>query len=363
MGEIAAKEALKRAGVAFDAVVETFFGNARQAGCGPNPARQIAVRAGVPHASPALTVNQACASGLRAIALAADAIRLDRGDVFLAGGTESMSNAPYMLPRARWGYRLGHGEVVDAMYKDGFQCPLAGQLMGRTAETLAEQYQITRGEQDLYALESQRRAWAARERLAAEIVPVLIPDKRKHPTAFATDEHVRGDATLDELAQLPPVFKDEGTVHAGNSSGITDAAAAMIVASGDALKAHGLKPMARIIDYTVVGVDPNVMGIGPVPAVRRLLEKTKMKLDQVDLIEINEAFAAQVLACERELHFDPARTNVNGGGIALGHPIGCSGARIVVTLVHEMNRRAARLGLATLCVSGGMGMAMLVERT
>lgn len=362
LGAVAAGEALTRAGLPPSVIEEVFFGHARQAGCGPNPARQVAAKAGVPFASPAMTVNQACASGLRAIALAFRAISVGEREVCLAGGTESMSNTPYMLPRARWGYRLGHGELVDGMYKDGFFCPIAGQLMGCTAETVAEQYGIGRAEQDQYAVESQRRATAAAAKLAGEITPVTIKDRKGQPVDFVTDEHVRADATQAGMAKLSPVFKEDGTVHAGNSSGITDGAAALVVLSADAAKRLGVTPMARIVDYTVVGVDPRIMGIGPVPAVRKLIEKTGIGLEQIDLIELNEAFAAQVIACQRDLHLDLDKTNVNGGAIALGHPIGCTGARIVVTLAHEMARRTARYGLATLCVSGGMGMAMLFER-
>jgi acetyl-CoA C-acetyltransferase len=361
LGVTAAKSAIERAGISPDAISESLFGQARQAGCGPNPARQIAIGSGIPHTAPAATINQACASGLRAITMATDAVRLGRGDVILAGGTESMSNVPYLLMRARFGYRLGDGELLDGNFKDGFFCPLADQLMGRTAETLAEQYSISRDEQDRYAVESQKRAMTAAARLAAEITPTATGDK-KQSASFATDEHVRGDSSLEGLAKLKPVFKDDGTVHAGNSSGITDAAAAMLIMSESAVKKHRAKPLARIVDYTVVGVDPKVMGIGPVPAVKQLIEKTKVGLDQVDLIELNEAFAAQVIACQRELKFDFAKTNVNGGAIALGHPIGCTGARIVVTLTHEIQRRGSRYGLATLCVSGGMGMAILLEK-
>ncbi len=362
LGIVAAKGAIERGKVAPNDIEETFLGHARQGGCGPNPSRQIAVKAGIPVSAPALTINQACASGLRSVTLAYDAITLGHRDVILAGGTESMSNTPYLLLKARFGYRLGHGELLDGNIKDGFFCPLADQLMGRTAETLAEQYGITREEQDRYALSSQQRAAAAQKKLQEEMVPVMLGDKKKGMTAFLVDEHVRSEATLEELSQLQPVFKENGTVHAGNSSGITDAAAAMLVMSESAVKKHNATPFARIVDYTVVGVDPKIMGIGPVPAVRQLVEKTSIGLDQIDLIELNEAFAAQVLACQRELKFDLEKTNVNGGGIALGHPIGCSGARIVVTLVHEMRRRKSRYGLATLCVSGGMGIAMLVER-
>ncbi|HWO57388.1 MAG TPA: acetyl-CoA C-acyltransferase [bacterium] len=362
LGVAAARAAIARAGVDPRGIAESVIGHARQAGCGPNPARQIAIRAGLPDTIPAATINQACASGLRAIALAHDAIRLGRADMVLAGGTESMSNTPYLLTRARFGYRLGHGELLDGNYQDGFFCPLADQLMGRTAETLAERYAISRDEQDEYALRSQQRAAAARAHWQTEIAPVMVADRKQGMIPFSTDEHVRGETTRDDLRQLAPVFKDHGSVTAGNSSAITDAAAAMLIVSGEAVQQHGLTPQARIVDYTVVGVDPKVMGLGPVPAIRQLLERTRIPLAKIDLIELNEAFAAQVIACDRELHLDMERTNVNGGAIALGHPIGCSGARIVVTLVHEMNRRQSRYGLAALCVSGGMGMAMLLEK-
>jgi len=362
LGVIAAKASLANAGVVPDAIVETFFGHGRQAGCGPNPARQIAVRAGIPQSSPAMTVNQACASGMRAIALAHQSIQSGSGDVYLAGGTESMSNTPYMLPRARWGYRLGDGELVDGMYRDGFQCPIAEQLMGRTAENLVEEYGISRAEQDRYALESQRRAGASRDVLALEMTPITLTDRKGQSSAFRLDEHVRANATLESMAKLPPVFKENGSVHAGNSSGITDGAAACIVMSEAALKRHDVTPMARIVAYSNVGVEARRMGIGPVAAVQKLLADTKMTLNDIDLMELNEAFAAQVIACQRELRFDMETTNVNGGAIALGHPIGCSGTRIVVSLLHEMQRRKSRYGIATLCVSGGMGMAMLFER-
>lgn len=362
LGVFATKASLAKANVAPDVIAETFFGHGRQAGCGPNPARQIAVRAGIPHSSPAMTVNQACASGLRAIALSAQSIQTGSGEVYLAGGTESMSNTPYMLPRARWGYRLGDGELVDVMYRDGFQCPIAEQLMGRTAENLVEDYGISRAEQDRYALESQRRAGAARDALALEMTPITLTDRKGQSSDFRIDEHVRPHATLEGMAKLPPVFKEDGTVHAGNSSGITDGAAACVVLSAGAATRLGVTPMARIVAHANVGVDARRMGIGPVAAVQKLLADTKMTLSDIDLIELNEAFAAQVLACQRELRLDMETTNVNGGAIALGHPIGCSGARIVVTLLHEMQRRTSRYGIATLCVSGGMGMAMLFER-
>jgi acetyl-CoA C-acetyltransferase len=363
LGVAAAKEAMRRAGVAPDAVDECLFGHGRQAGGGTNTARQVMVRAGVPVSVPATTVNMACASSLKSIALAFDSIRLGRNRAVLAGGTESMSNTPYFLMDARFGYRLGHSEVVDGMYKDGFQCPLADQLMGRTAETLAEQYAITRREQDEFAVRTQQRcaAAAARGVWKEETFAVDVPG-RKGPTQITLDEHPRADATVESMGKLPAVFKEGGTVHAGNSSGITDGAAAMLVLSADRASELGVAPMARVVDWTAAGVDPKVMGIGPVPAVKKLLERNKLTLADVDLVELNEAFAAQVLACDRDLKFDPERLNVNGGAIALGHPIGATGARICVTLLHEMKRRGAKRGIATLCVSGGMGFAMLFER-
>jgi acetyl-CoA C-acetyltransferase len=355
LGVESVKATLARSGIDPAAVDEVIFGNARQAGVGPNAARQIAIRSGLRHEVPAYTVNQACGSGLRAIMNAADQIQLGNAHVILAGGTESMSNTPYLLPRARWGYRMGNTEVIDGMVRDGFMCPLADEMMGSTAETLADRSGISREEQARDAVESQRQAGAAygENRFADEIVPV---------GNVTQDEHPRFDADLGSMAKLPPVFRKGGSVHAGNSSGVTDGAASMLVASEAAVKQHGLKPMARIVGYAQAGVDPKVMGIGPVPATQKLLAKTGVSLDDIDLIELNEAFAAQVIACDRELHFDPARLNVHGGAISLGHPIGCTGARIATTLMHALATREKKLGLATLCISGGMGLSMLVER-
>jgi acetyl-CoA C-acetyltransferase len=362
LGVAAAKEALRRAGVKSADVDETLFGHGRQAGGKTNTARQVAVRAGIPVEATATTINMACASSLKTIALASDSIRLGRNRCVLAGGTESMSNTPFFLLDARFGYRLGHGEVVDGMYHDGFQCPLADQLMGRTAETLAEQYGISRAEQDAYAVRTQQRCAAATARglWKEESFGIEVPG-RKGPTVLAEDEHPRADATLESMAKLPAVFKKDGSVHAGNSSGITDGAAAMLVLSASRASELGVTPMARLVDWTQAGVDPKVMGIGPVPALRKLLERNRLSLADIDLVELNEAFAAQVLACDRDLRFDPERLNVNGGAIALGHPIGATGSRIVVTLLHEMKRRGAKRGVATLCVSGGLGMALLFE--
>jgi acetyl-CoA C-acetyltransferase len=362
MGVVAAKAAMERAGVQASQVEETIFGNARQAGGGPNPARQISVRSGVPEEVPAFTVNKACASGMKAITLAYQAIVLGESSCILAGGTESMSRLPYYLDGARWGYRLGNQELVDGMYRDGFFCPLAKMVMGETAEVLAEQYKITRDEQDEYALMSQTRAARAiaAGRFEAEIAPVTIEGK-KGTSTFARDEHPFPGASLEKLAKLPPVFSKTGTVSAGNSSGITDGAAAVVVASEHFVKQNNLKPLTRIAAVAAAGVDPRTMGIGPVPALQKLQDKDNLRLHDFGLIELNEAFAAQVLACDRALGFNRDRLNVNGGAIALGHPIGCTGTRITVTLVHEMLKRNTKRGVATLCVSGGMGMALALE--
>lgn len=362
LGVIAARAALERAAIEPRRVDEAIFGCARQAGSGPNVARQVAWRSGLGDVVPAYTVNQACGSGLKAIILGYQEIVLGNASSILAGGTESMSRLPYYVEAARWGMRLGHQPLVDGMYRDGFFCPMSEMLMGETAELLAEQYGISREEQDRFAACSQQRAERAiREgQFRDEIVPVEIKDK-KESRLLDTDEHPRPGTTVELLAKLPPVFAKTGTITAGNSSGITDAAAATVLASEELVANQKLKPLARILDYSSAGVDPKVMGIAPVPAVHTLLQKNHWRLDDFDLIELNEAFAAQVLACDRELRFDHSRLNVNGGAIALGHPIGCTGARIVVTLLHEMRKRRARRGLATLCISGGMGLALAVE--
>jgi len=361
MGAVAAKAAMERTGIRPEQVEETIFGNARQAGGGPNPARQISLRSAVPQEVPAFTVNQACASGLKSIALAYQAILMGEASCILAGGTESMSRLPYYL-EARWGYRLGNQELVDGMYRDGFFCPLAKMVMGETAEVLAEHYKISREEQDEYALLSQARAARAiaAGRFDTELVPVTIEGK-KGANTFSRDEHPFAEASMEKLGKLAPVFSKTGTVTAGNSSGITDGAAAVVVASEHFVKTNSLRPLARISAATSAGVDPRTMGIGPVPALRKLEEKHNLRLHDFGLMELNEAFAAQVLACDRELNFNRDKLNVNGGAIALGHPIGCTGARIAVTLLHEMLKRNTRRGVATLCVSGGMGMALALE--
>jgi acetyl-CoA C-acetyltransferase len=361
MGVVAATAAMERAGIQPGQVEETIFGNARQAGGGPNPARQISIRSGVPQETPAFTVNKACASALKAIALGYQSILLGDADCVLAGGTESMSRLPYYL-EARWGYRLGNQQLVDGMYRDGFFCPLAKMVMGETAEVLAEQYKISRDEQDEYALLSQTRAARAitAGRFNDELSPVIIEGK-KGAITFSRDEHPFPDASLEKLGKLAPVFSKTGTITAGNSSGITDGAAALILAGEHFVKHNNLKPLARIAAVSSAGVDPRTMGIGPVPALRKLEEKHNLKLHDFGLVELNEAFAAQVLACDRELNFNRDKLNVNGGAIALGHPIGCTGARITATLLHEMLKRNTKRGVATLCVSGGMGMALALE--
>lgn len=344
-------------------VDELIFGVGRQAGAGPNPARQVAVGSGIPESSTAYTLNMACGSGLLSIIQAADSIRRGESDVVVAGGTESMSRLPYYLERARTGYRLGHGELTDGMYRDGFQCPMADQLMGATAENLAEEFDISREAQDEYAVETQRRCEVARGagRFADEIVPVEVPN-RKGPIVVTQDEHPRDGVTLESMQKLRPVFKDGGSVHPGNSSGITDGAAALVLASEKAVADLGMTPIAVIGEASRAGVEPRRMGVGPVPAVRKLLERTGRSLGDYGLVELNEAFAAQVIACDRELQIDSDRLNVNGGAIALGHPIGATGARITTTLIHEMRRRNVERGLATLCISGGMGLALELER-
>ncbi len=343
---------------------ELVFGNARQAGGGPNVARQISVRSGIPVSVPAWTVNMACGSGLKALALAVESVELGRCKIAIAGGTESMSRLPFLLPDMRRGYRLGHAPLVDAMYQDGFLCPLSEMLMGETAEKLARELDIPREEQDRFALESQRRAGAAEAagRFRAEIVPVMVETK-KGQTSFERDEHVRAESTLESLAKLPPVFDAEnGTVSAGNSSGITDGAAALLVMGADEAGRLGLEPLAEVGAVVQVALEPAVMGLGPVPACRALQAENGLAPERYDKIELNEAFAAQVLACLRQMPLPHERLNVNGGAIALGHPIGATGARIAVTLLHELARTNGENGLATLCISGGLGMAAAFHR-
>ena len=362
LGVVAAKAALDRAGVRPEQVEETIFGCARQAGNGPNPARQISVRTGVPKEVSAYTVNKACASGMQAIALGYQEIAIGNMDCVLAGGTESMSRVPYYLEGGRWGYRLGNHDLVDGMYRDGFSCPLCKLVMGETAEVLAEQYKVSRDEQDQFALRSQQKAEKAIHagRFKDEIAPVTIESK-KGTQVMEQDEHPFLGATLEKMSKLPAVFSKTGTITAANSSGITDGAAAVVLAGEAFVTKNNLKPLAKIRAVTSAGVDPRTMGVGPVPALKKMEATHGLKVQDFDLIELNEAFAAQVIACDRELHMDSERLNVNGGAIALGHPIGCTGARITVTLAHEMVKRDVKRGVATLCVSGGMGMALALE--
>ncbi len=368
LGAVATRGALERSGVTAPDVEDVWMGHGRQAGSGPNPARQVAHRAGVPHSVPAQTINKACASGLQAIASAAQSILLGDADVVLAGGIESMSRMPYLVDSidARWGHRMGHFQFVDAMYRDGFQCPLSNLIMGETAEVLARQYEITREESDAFALASQHKAEAAQKagRFADEIVPVTVTERGKS-MEIAADEHPRHGSTIEALGKLPLTFPKveghDGIITAGSASGITDGGAALVLASAEFAAARGLRSLATITGWASAGVDPRIMGIGPVPAIEKLQRKTGLGPADFDLVELNEAFAAQVLAVLRDVPIAAERLNVNGGAIALGHPIGATGARIVVTLVHELRRRGGGRGLATLCVSGGMGMAMAID--
>jgi len=363
LGGHAARAALERAGVVADSVDEVIVGHARQAGNGPNLARQVGRRAGLADSVPAFTINKACASGLQAVVSAAQSVRLGDSNVVLAGGTEHMTSIPFLATDVRWGKKLGDEPLLDAMFRDGYLCPLCNQLMGETSETLAVEYRISREEQDQYALESNRRAARAwsEGRFAREVAPITVGEG-KRATTVERDEHFRADASLQSMAKLKPVFRADGSVTAANASAITDGAAAILVMSEEAASQSNVTPQAALLGAVSVGVDPARMGIAPVPAVRKLLEKHGLKLENIDVVELNEAFASQVLACDRELHFDREKLNVNGGGIALGHPTGCSGTRILVTLLHELERVKGRYGVATLCVSGGQGMAVLVER-
>jgi acetyl-CoA C-acetyltransferase len=364
LGTAAAAEAMKRAGVSPDQVDEVIFGMARQAGNRPNPARQVLCRSGIPVDRPAFTVNKACASGMKAITLAGQSLLLGENRIVLAGGTENMSRIPYLLDGARWGYRLGDGILIDAMYRDGLFCPLAEMIMGETVDLLAEKLNISRLEQDEYALESQMRAKRAAEqgRFKDEIVPVMVKGKGGQDAVVRDDEYPRPETTLETLAKLQPAFRKAGSITAGNASGLTDGAAAIVLTTEFEAKKLGATPLAEVLGFASAGVDPKEMGFGPVPATRKVLKSLNLEFGDIDFIEINEAFAAQVLACERELKWDPARRNVNGGAIALGHPIGCTGARITVTLLHSLIRENKELGLATLCVSGGQGMALVLKR-
>ena len=362
LGVTATKGALRRAGMEPDQIHEVVFGHARQAGNGPNTARQVAYLSGIPQEVPAYTVNMACGSGSKAVQLAAEQIVLGNLEIAIAGGMENMSRTPYLLDRMRTGYRLGEAEIVDGMYRDGFLDPLSGCIMGETAENLARRHGIPREEQDEFALASQRKAEDGKDRRAREIVPVEVPARKGDPVVVSQDEHPRADTTLEGLAKLKPTFAKDGTVTPGSSSGITDGAAAMVLMSESRARAEGRASLAKIVATASAGVDPAYMGIGVVPATRKVLEKTGLSLQDFDVIEVNEAFAAQVLACDRELKFDHDTLNPKGGAIALGHPIGMTGARIVLTAAYELRERDLNLALATLCISGGMGMAVVLER-
>jgi len=364
LGAAAVAGALERCGVSPVDVQELYMGQARQLGSGPNPARQVAIKAGCGEGAVATTINKACGSSLKSIDLARAAISLHGQQVVVAGGMESMTNIPFLLPDFRQGYRLGHREVQDGNYRDGFTCGILDEPMGMTAEYLADEYGITRAQQDDYALESHRRGEAAQQagRFGDEVVKLTVKQRRQE-VEVADDEHIRAGVTLADLQKLKPVFRREGgTVHAGNSSGITDGAAALVMMPEAEVRRRGLSPLAWLGDSATAGVPPRIMGIGPVPAVKKLCERAGRALGDFDLVELNEAFAAQMLACLHDLPIDRGRLNVNGGAIALGHPIGATGARVVVTLLHELARRDGKRGLATLCMSGGMGMAMEFER-
>ena len=364
IGKAAAQAAIERAGIDADQVDESIIGCVLSAGLGQNTARQVAMGAGVLETSPAMTVDMVCGSGLRALMLAAQQIQTGGADIVLAGGTESMSNAPYLLPKARWGYRMGNGTVVDYVVNDGLSDAFNQYHMGVTAENVAAQYGITREEQDRFALQSQVRAKAAMAegKFQDEIVPVKVPQRKGDPIVFDKDEHPRFDSSFEKLQKLRAAFQKDGTVTAGNASGVNDGAAMMVLMSGEKAKELGIQPLAKIVSYACGGVDPSVMGLGPIPATRRVLERAGMSIQDIQLVEANEAFAVQSLAVIRELGLDPETTNVNGGAIALGHPIGASGARITVTLLSEMAKRDLRYGLSTLCIGGGMGASMILER-
>jgi acetyl-CoA C-acetyltransferase len=361
LGTMAATEALRRADVEPTAVDQTIFGHARQAGNGPNTGRQVSIHAGVPQEVSAYNVNIACGSGMKATQLGAQQIMLGQSEVVLVGGMENMTRVPYLLPDMRLGSRLGNTEAVDAMYRDGLLDPLCGLIMGETAENLVDMYGISREEQDAFALESQHKAESGKAQRAAEMFPVEVKTG-KQMVSVEEDEHVRPQTTMESLGKLAPVFRDGGSVTAGNSSGLTDGAASMVLMSEPRAKAEGREPLAKIIGMSWAGVDPKIMGIGPVPATKKVLESTGLSLADIDVIEVNEAFAAQVIACERELKFDRDRLNLRGGGISVGHPIGMSGARILLSLAYQMREHGHALGLATLCISGGQGLAVVLER-
>jgi len=363
LGALVIKEAIRRAGINNDQVEEVIMGNVLQAGLGQNPARQASVKAGLPIETPAYTVNIVCGSGLKTIMLAAQQIMSGEADIVVAGGMENMSAAPYVLDKARWGYRMFDGTITDAMVKDGLWCAFNNYHMGMTAENLAVKFGISREDQDQLAFDSHRKAIAAIDagKFKDEIIPVPIPQKKGNPVYFDTDELPRRDTTLEALAKLPPVFKKDGTVTAGNASGINDSAAATVVMSAEKANELGIKPMAVIKSFATAGVDPAIMGTGPIPASRKAMAKAGLTVADFDVIEANEAFASQALTCIRALELPMDKVNFNGGAIAIGHPIGASGTRIMATLLYELKRRGGRYGLATMCVGGGQGVAMIVE--
>lgn len=363
LGVIASKEAIRRSGIDPSEVSETIVGNILSAGLGQNIARQIAVKAGIADSRPAMTINKLCGSGLRAVTMAAQFIRLGDAEVVLAGGTESMSNAPYLLPQARYGYRMNHGQIVDSLIYDGLTDAFGNYHMGITAENIADRWHISREDQDRFAFESQRRTEEAQKagRFRDEIVPVVIPQRKGDPIVFDTDEFPKHGLTIEKLSALKPAFRKDGTVTAGNASGINDGAAMLVVMSADKARSLGLQPLVKIVSYANAALDPSIMGYGPVPATREALAKANLTINDIDLVEANEAFAAQSVAVLNDLGLDSARVNVNGGAIALGHPIGASGARILTTLIYEMKRRGSARGLATLCIGGGQGIAMIIE--
>lgn len=364
LGRVAVGEAIKRAGISSDMVDEVIFGNVLQAGLGQNVARQVSILAGIPENTSAYTINKVCGSGLKAVALAAQAIRAGDAEIVVAGGTENMSMAPYLLMNHRWGQRMGNGKIVDYMVEDGLTDVFNQYHMGITAENIAEQFNLTRAAQDQLALQSQSKAEkaVASNRFVEEIVPVIIPQRKGEPIVVDTDEYPKFGSTLEKISKLKPAFKKDGTVTAGNASGINDGAAAIVVMSKDKAEALGLKVLAEIVSYASAGVNPTIMGTGPIPASQKALEKAGLGVNDLDLIEANEAFASQALSVAQTLNFDMEKVNVNGGAIAIGHPIGASGARILVTLLHEMEKRDSRTGLATLCIGGGQGIAMIVRR-
>ena len=364
LGALVIKEAVNRAGIKGELVDEVLMGNVIQAGLGQNIARQSTVKAGLPVEVPAMTINMVCGSGLRTVSLAAQMIKAGDADIIVAGGAENMSQAPYVLKSARWGQRMGDGKMVDAMINDALTDAFNNYHMGVTAENIAKQWNLSREEQDEFALNSQLKAEAAIKagKFKEEIVPVVIPQRKGEPKVFDTDEFPRFGATMEGLAKLRPAFIKDGTVTAGNASGINDGAAAFVVMSAEKAEELGITPLAKIVSYGQKGLDPTIMGYGPFHATKKALEVANLKVEDLDLIEANEAFASQSLAVAKDLHFDMSKVNVNGGAIALGHPVGASGARILVTLLHEMQKRDAKKGLATLCIGGGMGTALIVER-